>query len=147
MKLTRILTILLLGVTAALVAGCASVNKQASNAYPEPSADKALIYFFREKKFAGAMLSYNVKHNDRVIGALANGTYFFYEVEPGTHTFTASTESTVSVTIEAQAGKTYYVAGGITFGIMAGRPVLSRANDSDAHALLPSVQYATKSAE
>ena len=76
----------------AILSGCASVTRQASNQYPDPKADKGLVYFYRERKFMGAAISYNIKEHNQIVGAVANGTYFFLEVAPGSHTYTANTE-------------------------------------------------------
>lgn len=124
--------------------GCASVTTQATNVFPEAKPDKGLVYFYREKKFVGSMISYNIKHQDVVIGALANGTYFFYEVNPGSHTFSASTEATVSRTLTVEAGKTYYIAGSVEMGVLAGRPGLTIPSEAEAKAVLPGLKYATK---
>lgn len=128
----------------ALMSGCASVSKQATNVYPEVPPDKGLVYFYREKKFVGGMISYNVKENGQVIGAIANGTYFFVFAEPGSHTYTASTESESSRTIDVQAGKTYYIECGIEMGVLAGRPSLKIASEAEGKSVLPSLKYATK---
>lgn len=56
MKLTHILTIGLFGLIVSM-SGCASVTKQATNTYPQPAPDKGLVYFYREKKFSGVMVS------------------------------------------------------------------------------------------
>ena len=127
-----------------LFSGCASVSKQATNQFPEPKPDKALIYFYREAKMVGAMISYNIRHNEQIIGALANGTYFYYEVEPGTHTFIANTEAKSSRTLTVEAGKTYYVAGRVEMGVLAGRPALSIENEQEAKSVLPTLKYAIK---
>ena len=129
---------------ALLFTGCASVTKQASNQFPQPAPDKGLVYFYREGKFVGSLVSYNIKHEDKVIGALANGTYFFYEVAPGTHTFTASTEAKASRTVTVEAGKTYYIVGSVDVGLFAGRPALKIENEQEAKSVLPSLKYATK---
>jgi len=71
------------------------VTRQETNVSSEPKPDRALVYFYRESKFVDAATSYTIKQDDKVIGALANGTYYFpYDVEPGTLTltFTANTD-------------------------------------------------------
>ncbi|PTY03118.1 hypothetical protein DB347_22610 [Opitutaceae bacterium EW11] len=143
MKLTKIVTIGLFGLVAFLT-GCASVSRQATNIYPEPKTDKGLVYFYREKKFIGCAISYNVKEGDKIVGAIANGTYFFLFADPGKHTYTASTEASSARTLDIEAGKTYYVEAGIDMGIMAGRPALKIANEAEAKSVLPNCTYATK---
>jgi len=140
-RLTAIFSVLL---GALFFSGCASVSKQATNVFPEPKPDKALVYFYREGKFVGSMISYNIRHNEQIIGALANGTYFYYEVDPGTHTFTANTEAKSSRTLTVEAGKTYYISGRVEVGVLAGRPALSIADAQEAKSVLPTLKYAIK---
>jgi hypothetical protein len=109
MKPTNIIAIGLFGLVA-IISGCASVTKQAQNVFPEPQADKGLVYFYREPKFIGGAISYNIrdKQTNQVIGAIANGTYFFYFATPGQHIFVASTEADSARAIQVEGGKIYY---------------------------------------
>lgn len=125
------------------VSGCASVTKQKENLYPEAQPDKGLVYFMREKKFVGGAVSYKIRHNDKVIGALANGTYFFYFSEPGEQTFVAKTESESSRTLKVEGGKTYYIKGEVDMGFFVGRPSLTIVADQEGESLLRDLRYAT----
>lgn len=133
-------------VVALLEVGCASVSRQATNVFPEPKSDKALIYFYREKKFVGMAISYDIrdKSTGAVIGAIANGTYFYHFAEPGSHIYVASTESESARNVDVEAGKTYYIECGIEMGVLAGRPSLKLANEITAKEILPRLQFATK---
>lgn len=143
MKLQPLLALGLLGLVTVLI-GCASVSKQAANVYPEPKPAKGLIYFYREKKFMGMAVSYNVKENEKVIGAIANGTYFFVFADPGKHSYTASTEASSSRTVDVEGGKTYYIEAGVEMGVFAGHPALKIASEAEAKSVLPTLTYATK---
>lgn len=143
MKLTKILMLGLLGLTA-LLSSCASVTKQASNVYPDPRPDKGLVYFYRESHLMGWAISYNVRENGKVIGAIANGTYFYVFANPGKHTYTASTEADSSRTLSVEGGKTYYIECGVEMGAFAGRPTLKIANEDEGKSVLQTVHYAIK---
>lgn len=143
MKIKNIFTIGLFGLVA-LLSGCASVSRQAVNVFPDVKPDKGLVYFYRERKFVGGAISYNVKENDQVIGAIANGTYFFVEPTPGEHTYTANTEASSSRTINVEAGKTYYIECSVEMGVFAGRPALKIASEAEGKSVIPKLQYATK---
>ena len=62
--------------------------------------------------------------NGTRIGGLPNGAYFVYQAKPGVHKFTASTEATDEHVLTLEAGKTYYIRGEVTMGVMVGRPHL-----------------------
>jgi hypothetical protein len=102
------------------------------------------VYVYREKKIMGMAVSYNVKENGQVIGAIANGTYFFVFADPGKHTYTASTESDSARTLDVEGGKTYYLEAGVEMGVFAGRPALKIASEAEAKSVLPTLTYATK---
>jgi hypothetical protein len=143
MKLHKLLTIGLFGLVA-FMSGCASVSRQATNIFPEAKPDKGLVYFFRERKFVGGAISYNVKENDNTIGAIGNGTYFFIFADPGSHTYTAATEASSSRTLDVEPGKTYYIECSVEMGVFAGRPALKIASEAEGKSVLPTLQYATK---
>lgn len=92
----------------------------------------------------GMAISYNVKENGKILGAIANGTYFFIFADPGKHCYTASTEANSSRTLDIEAGKTYYVEAGIEMGVFAGHPALKIASEAEAKSVLPTLTYATK---
>ncbi len=111
---------------------------------PTVQPDKGLVYFYRESSFKGAGIQYDIRDNGSVIGALQSGTYFYENATPGPHTYSAKTEATSEVSLNVEAGKTYYVKGSITFGFVAGHPKLEIANEADAQAALSKLDYAVK---
>lgn len=146
MKIPQLLLLCGALYTALFFSGCASVTKQATNVFPDPKPDKGLVYFYRESKFVGGAISYNIreKGSEQIIGAIANGTYFFHFAEPGQRIYVASTEADSARAIQVEGGKTYYVECGVEMGFWAGRPALKIANEADAKSVLPTLQYATK---
>lgn len=100
-----------------------------------PPAGKGQIVFFREKKFVGGGVSYKVREGENELGKLSNGTYFVSVVEPGAHEYTVHSEAKDILNLEVEAGETYYVTGGITMGVFAGRPNLSPSDQAAFDAL------------
>lgn len=90
-----------------------------------PQDGKAQIVFFRPAKFAGAAIGFKVREGEAELGKLRSGKYFVSNVEPGTHQYTVHSEAKDVLTMEVEAGETYYVQGTVTMGFMAGRPNLS----------------------
>ena len=91
----------------------------------KPESGKALIVFFRANRFAGAAINFKVRENEVELGKLKSGSYILAQVEPGKHTYTVHSEAKDITNIEVEAGETYFVAGAITMGFMAGRPNLT----------------------
>lgn len=95
-----------------------------------PPAGKGQIVFFRPSKFTGGAIGFKVREGETELGKLRNGNYFVHVAEPGTHQYTVHSEAKDILTLEVEAGETYYVQGTITMGIMAGRPNLSPSDQA-----------------
>jgi hypothetical protein len=65
-----------------------------------------------------------VEANGVPVTRLPSKGYFAYLAKPGEVTFSAKTEAKTSVTIDVEAGKTYFVKGTISVGVFAGHPHL-----------------------
>lgn len=96
-----------------------------------PPAGKGQVVFFRPSNMMGMALSFSVHEGDAGIGKLGNGSYFVHVVEPGQHLFTIQSEVTDKLTLEVDAGETYYVKQTIGVGIVAGRPHLTPAEQAE----------------
>jgi len=90
-----------------------------------PPEGKGQIVFFRPSKMVGAAVGFKVREGTNELGKLRNGKYFVAAVEPGTHQYVVHSEAKDVLTLEVEAGETYYVQGTITMGFMAGRPNLA----------------------
>ena len=99
----------------------------AQNATPGAAANANMgtIVFFRAKKFAGAAVGYKVREGDVELCRLRNASYCILQATPGKHEYTVHSEAKDILTLEVDPGETYYVVGGITVGVLAGRPNLS----------------------
>ncbi len=124
--------------------GCVSAKKQPVNVYPDPEPGKGLVYFFRDAHGGGIAVTYNIREGKEVLGPIKSGTYFFVQTTPGPHTYTASTETKASRTIQVEAGKTYYVKCSVEVGFFVGHPALTMDWEVTAKKILPSLQYETK---
>jgi len=99
---------------------------------PQVKVDKGLVVFYRDSAFKGGAIRFNLNHGQEPIGALESGTVLHRYVEPGQHTFWSQAISKDSVTVDAVAGKTYYIKGVVQMGVIAGRPKLTVVPESDA---------------
>ncbi len=96
---------------------------------PAP-ADKAQIVFFRPSKMLGGAIGFKVREGEQELGKLRSGNYFIYLAEPGTHEYTVHSEAKDVLTMEVEAGETYFVQGTISMGVLAGRPNLSPSDEA-----------------
>jgi hypothetical protein len=113
----------------------AAQNTPVSSAQFAPVADMGTIVFFREKKFAGGGVRYKVREGDVELGRLSSGSYFVVQAAPGTHEYTVHSEAKDILTLEVEAGEIYYVLGGVTVGVLAGRPNLSPSDGATFDAM------------
>ena len=109
-----------------------------------PAEGMGQVVFFREKKFTGAAVKYKVREGETELGKLGSGTYFVASVAPGTHQYTVHSEAKDVLTLEVEAGETYYVQGSITMGFMAGRPNLSPSDEAAFNAMADDLKPAKK---
>jgi len=89
------------------------------------AAGLGTVVFFREKKFAGAAVSYKVRENGFELCKLSSGTFCSVQVPAGKHEYVVHSEAKDVLTLEIEPGETYYVVGGLSIGFIAGRPNLS----------------------
>ena len=104
---------------------------------PEAKPDKGLVVFHRKNLFAGKAIRFNINHPEGTLGQLLAGTMLYKYVKPGDHTFTAqspSIDGQDSITINAKAGKVYYVRGEVLMGWPAGRTKFVPVSESEARA-------------
>ncbi|HBH27117.1 MAG TPA: hypothetical protein DDX54_06935 [Rhodospirillaceae bacterium] len=86
--------------------------------------EQGIVYFYRERAYAGIARSMYIAHDGKRIGALNNGSYFAYPADPGAHVFSAEDglRDDVSRRLLVEPGETYYIRGSIEFGFWDARP-------------------------
>jgi hypothetical protein len=89
---------------------------------PPPPAGAATVVFFRPWKFVGGGIGFIVREGTAELGKLRAGKYFVLQVAPGKHTYTVHSEATDNLTIDADAGETYFIEGEIGVGVLVGHP-------------------------
>ncbi len=137
----KILSILLLLI---LLSACAPVDYSQQAVFPEARNDKALLYFYRTPGFIGSTYRFNVSEGKKVVGAMAQDSYFYLFTRPGTHTYSVddrNEEQGSSITINAQAGKTYYIKVDVEYEVMGGKAIFTEVPEPEAMKLLPSRKY------
>ena len=89
------------------------------------SGQTGTVIFFRAKSFKGAAVRFKVREGSMELCKLSSGTYCAVQVAAGQHKYEVHSEAKDALTLEVDAGETYYVISGISMGFMAGHPNLS----------------------
>ncbi len=133
--MNRLGTLAVVVITLALGA-CASVpmgdatRDTALKTFSPPRAEKAGIYIYRNENM-GAAVKMDLQVDGKHIGQTAAKTYFFVEVPAGKHTVTSISENTDTLSIDAVAGKLYYVWQEVKMGVLYARTRLHLATEED----------------
>ena len=130
--------ILILALLSLSLVGCASVqmadpaqDAQAKQFTAKP--DVAGIYIYRNESM-GAALKMDIDLDGKPLGQSAAKTYFYAEVTPGNHKITSKTENTVDLSIDAVAGKLYYVWQEVKMGVWSARSKLQLVDEATGQA-------------
>ena len=123
-RLFRILPILIMTL---LIGSCASTSKAPESKSNEAKsfnapADKGTVYLYRTGRAVGAAGQLLVKINSIDAGGTGPGTFFKWDLKPGSYTFSSSTgESSAVVQVDVKAGQIYFIRQDARLGIDKGR--------------------------
>lgn len=118
----RFLSILIMAVICALGSGVAPASIASA---AEAGPGEGLVVFSRKKSSKGMAIQFNIRQDGRPIGQLRSGTTLKIPLAPGSYNFTVrsvSLDGEDFLTINVQAGWTYFVEGKILWGWPTGRP-------------------------
>ena len=110
-----------------LLGSCASTSKAPESKSNEAKtfsapADKGTVYLYRTGRAVGAAGQLMVKINSIDAGGTGPGTFFKWDLKPGTYTFSSSTgESSAVVQVDVKAGRVYFIRQDARLGIDNGR--------------------------
>jgi hypothetical protein len=113
----------------ALTAGCASVPLAGANedaqakSFVAPGDGRANLYVYRDETF-GAGIKMPLLLDNLAIGDTAAHTYVYRQVAPGRHLLVSKTEKDVSLEIEVEAGRNYFVWQEVKMGVWTARSAL-----------------------
>ncbi len=119
-----------------LVNSCASTSKTSSDQSEaakkfEKHPQKGVIYLYRPGRMVGAAASTQIKINGIDAGGTGPGTFFRWELTPGTYAFSAFTkESSAVVELDVEANEQYFIRQDERLGLDSGR-VTMRIEDEE----------------
>ncbi len=121
-----------------LASGCASVQ-MASEQQDTAAKSYAVkpgtanIYVFRNEQM-GAAIKMPVALNGKLVGDTAAKTYLLLQVPPGSHAIVSKTENDATLTVNAQAGRNYFVWQEVKMGMMTARSLLHLVDEPTGRA-------------
>jgi len=127
--------LLLAGVIAMNLVGCASVNMgsaqqdAAAKTFKAP-ADKAALYVYRNETM-GAAIKMDVSVDGQRVGETAAKTFLYKEVAPGKHTVESRAENTDKLEVDAKPGVVYFIWQEVKMGLMSARTKLSLVGEDE----------------
>jgi hypothetical protein len=102
---------------------------------PPPAAGKGEVVFYRKPMLSLVPFNLYVRDNKVEICEMIAGTYCIAQVDPGDHTYEVHSEVTNRLTLEVDAGETYYVVGGISMGLVVNHPTIAPAEKAQFDAM------------
>jgi hypothetical protein len=102
---------------------------------PPPPAGKGQVVFYRKPLFSLVPFNWIAREGTTEICEMVAGTYCVATVDPGTHTYEVHSEVKNDLTLEVDAGETYYVIGGISMGLIVNHPNISPTQKEDFDAI------------
>ena len=92
----------------AFLAGCATGPSytEVKNTFPELTADKGRIFFYRDGGLFGGGIQPSIRLNGDVIGDAVPGGFFFRDVKPGVYDVSVNTEVVRSANVGLVAMQT-----------------------------------------
>lgn len=134
MKNIRTLTVLIV-LSLPLLYQCASTSKaseeksEAAKTFTAPEG-RGVVYLYRTGRLYLSALQYQVKINGIDAGGSGPGTFFRWELKPGTYTISSFTnESSAVAEVAVEAGKLYFFEQGVKIGLTQGGRVQIKQMD------------------
>jgi hypothetical protein len=135
--LKKLMTVCAL-VLVVLASGCASVpvasperDVAAKTFTVKPG--KANIYVYRNETM-GAAIKMPIALNGKLVGDTGPKTFLLLEVSPGNYTIVSKTENDSTLTVNAAAGRNYFIWQEVKMGLFAARSALQQVDDATGKA-------------
>ena len=134
MRQKRFLQLLPMLLLTLVLGSCASTSKAPESKSNEAKsfttpADKGTVYLYRTGRAVGAAGQLMVKINSIDAGGTGPGTFFKWDLKPGTYAFSSSTgESSAVVQIDVKVGQVVFIRQDAKLGIDKGRVTMKEVD-------------------
>lgn len=130
LTLSLALTVLLFASSCASTSKASAERSAEAKQFEKPS-DKGVVYLYRTGRAVGAAGSIQVKINGIDAGGTGPGTFFRWELSPGSYAFLSSTsESSAVVEVDVKANEHYFIRQDARLGINSGRVTMVIQDES-----------------
>ncbi len=126
-NVTSVLVFIPVLVISLMTISCASTSKAteeksvAAKTF-EKHPEKGVVYVYRPGRAVGAAAQSQIKINGLDAGGTGPGTFFRWELSPGTYAFSAfTTESSAIIEIEVKENEHYFIRQDERIGLAGGR--------------------------
>jgi hypothetical protein len=120
---------LLFATSCASSAGASSEKSEAAKEFKKVPG-KGVVYLYRPGRFVAAAVSTAIKVNGQNAGGTGPGTFFRWELKPGTYVFSAQTsESSAAVEIDVKPGEHYFVMQNEHIGLNSTRVSMKQVDE------------------
>ena len=109
---------------------------------PTPADGKAMVYVLRPTMMGNKVQTKLAVDGDWK-GVNRGNTYFFFELAPGEHYVCSKAENHNVMTLNIEAGKTYYLQQHIAMGVLKARTSIEVMPDDEAKLKLAKLHLAT----
>ncbi|MFN8241031.1 MAG: DUF2846 domain-containing protein [Bacteroidales bacterium] len=103
---------------------------------PGIAQSKATLYFYRQHMFQGSSVKMTILVNGQPVVKLRNGSFFRYEIDPGTYDLSAQFGAKTKLRLSVEPGRTYYVNCFLSMGMWSGIPVLEIVDPTAGQAVI-----------
>ena len=121
---------------AAGASACASVSHAPETVSAEAKTSdvpegRGSVILYRRGRAVGAALATQIKINGTDAGGTGPGTFFRWDLTPGSYAFSASSnESSATVRVDVEAGRVYFIEQMERLGLQSGRVQLQTRDEA-----------------
>jgi len=102
---------------------------KAQHPTPDPPADKAMIYVLRTSML-GYKIASKLAVDGKWMGVNRGKTYFYFTVDPGKRYFCSEAENQDYLSLDVEAGKTYFLKQRVEMGMWKARTDLVTVDEA-----------------
>lgn len=113
-------------------------------AYMQPPEGKALLYLLRADEEEGGSIMTFVRLDGKGFGVVRGGTFLVAALDPGSHTLTVVLDKGSELTLDMEAGKSYYVMHRVRVPDTVRYAELERISEEQGQILTPKYTMSLK---